>query len=157
MTGDSRGKFVAFAVILVALHFILRVGLGLGPFAPDLLVVTLLVAARRLRPGTAAGLGVLLGLLEGAVTYQIGPASLVLAVLGFAASRSRETVSGDSPLVLLLYLFAGKWLYDVMLYLVLVPLDRAGPASSLVLLSPVAALYAAAAGLAAVAAYRSVA
>jgi rod shape-determining protein MreD len=157
MTGDSRTKFVVFIVVLVALHFVLRVGLGLGPFAPDLLVVALLVAARRVRPGTAAGLGAFLGLLDGAVTYVIGPSSLVLAVLGYAASRTRETLAGDSPVMLILYLFAGKWLYDVLLYAVLVWSDKAPPASSLLLVSPVAALYAAAAGLAAVALYRSVA
>lgn len=157
MTGDSRGKLIAFVVILVTLHFVLRVALGLGPFAPDLLVVAFLVTARRIRPGTAAGLGLLLGLLEGAVTYEIGPSSLVLAVLGYVASRTRETLAGDSPVMLALYLFAGKWLYDVLLYGVLVWSDRAGPASSLLLVSPVSALYAAAAGLAAVAVYRSVA
>lgn len=157
MTGDSRGKFAGFIVVLVVLHFLLRVGLGLGPFAPDLLVMALLILARRVRPGVAAGTGVALGLLEGAVSYVIGPSSLVLALLGFLGSRTRDTLAGDSPVMLVLYLFAGKWLYDIVLHLVLTLSDRAGPFSSLFVLSPISALYAAVAGLAAVAIYRAVA
>lgn len=157
MTGDSRGKFAVFIGVLVALHFLLRVGLALGPYAPDLLVAALLILARRVRPGVAAGAGVGLGLLEGAVSYVIGPSSLVLAVLGFLGSRTRDTLSGDGPVMLVLYLFVGKWLYDVFLHAVLMLSDRAGPASSLLILSPIAALYAAVAGLAGIAIYRAVA
>ncbi|HET6229129.1 MAG TPA: hypothetical protein VFE05_03560 [Longimicrobiaceae bacterium] len=156
MTGDTRYKFIAFIAGLVILHFVLRIGLGLGPLAPDLLVVAFLLAARRIRPGTASGLGLVLGLLEGAVSFTVGASSLVLAVMGYFASRSRDMMAGDSPVLLALYLFAGKWIYDVLLYLVLWATASAGPASSLLLISPLEGLYAAAAGLAASAIYRAV-
>jgi hypothetical protein len=156
MTGDTRYKFIAFIAGLVILHFVLRIGLGLGPLAPDLLVVAFLLAARRIRPGTASGLGLVLGLLEGAVSFTVGASSLVLAVMGYFASRSRDMMAGDGPVLLALYLFAGKWIYDVLLYLVLWVTASAGPASSLLLISPLEALYAAAAGLAASAIYRAV-
>ena len=63
MTEGTRWHFVAFITVLVALHFFLRVGLGLGWAVPDLLVVAVLLSARRVRGGWAAGLGVLLGIL----------------------------------------------------------------------------------------------
>jgi hypothetical protein len=157
MTEGTRWQFVGLIAVLVALHFILRVGLGLGPLAPDLLVVGMLLAARRMRAGWAAGLGVPLGVMEGAVnSVLLGPASLALVVLGFAGSRSRDQLAGDSPALLVLYLFVGKWVYDILVYLVLAMNGSAGSAAKLIVDSPVAALYAAFAGLAAVAAYRAV-
>ncbi len=157
MSTDSRGQFVALMVVLLVLHFVLRVGLGLGAFVPDLLLVAFLLASRRLRPGWAAGLGVLLGLLEGAVTFTVGPSSLVLAVLGYFGSRTREVVAGESAGFLAFYLFAGKWTYDALLFLVTIKGAAVGSGMLLLLFSPILALYAAVAGLLAMAAYRSVA
>ena len=97
-------------------------------------------------------------MLDGAAhPLTLGAAALALAVLGYLGARSREALAGDSPLLLALYLFAGKWLYDVLVYLLLVRSSMAGPVSLLVLASPLAAAYAAAVGLAAAAVYRAVA
>ena len=150
MTEGTRWQFVGFISILVVLYFLLRVGLGLGALAPDLLVVALLLAARRMRPGQAAGLGFLLGLLDGAAhPLTMGAGAVAFSILGYLGSRSREALSGDSPVLLALYLFAGKWLYDLIVYLLLIQDHLAGPVSSLLLASPLAAAYAAAVGLAA--------
>jgi rod shape-determining protein MreD len=154
---DARVRLLGFVVVLVVLHFALRVGLGLGTLAPDLLVVAFLVYAREVRPGTAAGMGLLLGLLEGSVTYTVGASSLVLAVLGYFAARSREVLASDGLVLMAFYLFAGKWAYDVLLWGVTTMSAHAGPAASLIVFSLPAALYAAAAGVAAVVAYRAVA
>lgn len=157
MKPAPRGALAAFIVALVALHFILRVGLGLRQLAPDLLLVAVLIAARELRAGWAAGFGLVLGLLEDSVVpLFLGAGALVLSVLGFLGARSRDVVAGDSPAFLAFYLFAGKWLYDILMYMVVGSIGRAGPASALLLISPLAAVYAAAAGLAAVLAYRAV-
>lgn len=158
MTEGTRWQFVGFIAVLVLLYFLLRVGLGLGVYAPDLLVVGLLLGARRMRAGWAAGLGFLLGVLDGAAhPMTMGAGAVALTALGYLGARSREGLAGDSPVLLALYLFAGKWLYDVIVYLLLIKPNLAGPVSTLVLGSPLAAAYAAAAGLAAAAAYRSVA
>jgi rod shape-determining protein MreD len=158
MTEGTRWQFVGFIAVLVILYFLLRVGLGLGALAPDLLVVALLLGARRMRAGWAAGLGFALGLLDGAAHPQtMGAGAVALCILGYAGARSREALAGDSPLLLALYLFAGKWLYDLIVYLLLIKPHLAGPLSTLVLGSPLAAAYAAAVGLAAAAAYRAVA
>lgn len=158
MTEGTRWQFVLFIVVLVVIHFVLRVGLGLGLFAPDLLPVALLLSARRLRPGPAAGLGVLLGLLEGSANpFLFGAASLALAVLGYLGSRSREVLSGDDPLNLVAYLFAGTLAYQVLTYLILALQGTGGSAVALLLPALLAGVYAAAVGLGAVAFYRSVA
>ena len=155
MNGSARWGFWVFIAVLVVLHFVLRIGLGFAALAPDLLIVALLLSAREMRAGFAAGLGLLLGVLDGAVIpFNLGASALVLTILGFAGGRSRELFAGDSFVFLALYLFAGKWLYDTLLYLVTGDLFRPG-ASYLLLVSPLTALYAAAAGLVALAAYRA--
>jgi hypothetical protein len=144
-----------FIIFLVVLHFILRLGLGLGHLAPDLLVVALLLAAREIRAGWAAGLGLGLGILDGSmVPFNLGASALVLTILGFLGARTRELFAGDNFLFLALYLFVGKWLYDTLLYLVTGDLFSSN-AAYLLLISPLTALYAAAAGVVALAAYRA--
>jgi cell shape-determining protein MreD len=155
MTRDVRWGFWLFIAILVVLHFVLRIGLGFEQLAPDLLVVALLLAAREMRAGWAAGLGLLLGILDGSVTpYSLGASALVLTVLGFLGARSRDLFAGDNFLLLAAYLFAGKWLFDALLYLITGSIFHPG-ASYLLLVSPLAALYAVAAGLVTLAAYRA--
>jgi hypothetical protein len=145
----------AFIAVLVVLHFVLRIGLGYAELAPDLLVVALLLAAREMRAGWAAGLGLLLGTLDGAlVPFSLGASALALTLLGFFGARTRQFFAGDNYVFLALYLFLGKWLYDTLLYLVTGDLFRSG-VSYLLVVSPLAALYAAAAGLVVLAVYRA--
>jgi rod shape-determining protein MreD len=147
--------YVVFVVLLVVLHFVLRVGFGYEQLAPDLLVVALLLAARQLPAGQAAALGFFLGILEGAlVPSALGETALALTIVGFVGARSRELFLEDSYVVLAVYLFAGKWLFDLILY------TAAGDifgstASRLFLVSPLTALYAAAAGLIGLSVYRT--
>lgn len=156
MNGNNRAALIALVVLLVVLHFVLRVGVGLGQLVPDLVTVAVLLAARQVRPGWAAGLGLLLGILEGAVVpLTFGASALALTLLGFLASRTREAFSGGGMVFLAFYLFAGKWLYDILLYTIVLASARPGPASTLLLISPLAAVYATAAGLVAYSAYRT--
>lgn len=154
MSGVGWG-FRIFIAALVILHFVLRVGLGLDQLAPDLLVVSLLLAAREIRAGAAAGLGLALGVLDGAmVPFNLGISALVLTALGFAGARSREIFSGESYVFLALYLFAGKWLYDILLALLTREIFRSG-ATEFLVMAPMTAIYAAAAGVVAMAIYRA--
>jgi cell shape-determining protein MreD len=157
MNGTRNWGFWIFITLLVVLHFVLRIGMGLQQLAPDLLVIAVLIAAREVRAGTAAGIGLLLGILDGSVVpFTLGASALVLTILGFAGSRTREIASADNYLFLAVYLFAGKWLFDSLLFLVTGDAFRAG-ASYLLLVSPLTALYAAAAGLVGLLTYRAVA
>lgn len=155
MNGRVGWGFGIFIGVLVLLHFVLRVGLGYERLVPDLLVVALLLAARQLPAGQAAALGFVLGLLEGAlVPSTLGATAFSLTVVGFLGARSREVFLEENYVLLGLYLFAGKWLVDFLLYLTAGALFRPG-ASYLLLVSPLTALYAAAAGLVAMAVYRA--
>jgi rod shape-determining protein MreD len=156
MSDGSRLKFGAFVVVLVYLHFVLRVGLGLGFKAPDLLVVALLLASRRMRPGGAAGVGFVLGLLEGAAVPPVfGTASLALALVGYLGSRSREWLAGDDPLNMVAFFFAGTLLYELLLYVLLAVQGAGGSLMALLIPAVFASLYAAAAGLGVSTLYRT--
>ena len=113
--GRERPVLFAFLlVLLVSFHFALRPLWVSWPVAPDLLVCTLLLAARSLRVGVAAGLGFVLGLLEDAVAItNFGVGSLVFTVVGALGSWSRDVFLGDEPLFIAVYLFVGKWGVDV--------------------------------------------
>jgi len=152
----TRWKFALFIAGLVVLHFVLRVGLGLGVLAPDLLVVALLLASRRLRPGGAAGLGFVLGVLEGSANPTVfGAASLALSVVGYLGSRSREWLAGDDPVTMVAYFFVGTLLYEALLYVLLALMGAGGSAMALAIPALFASLYAAAVGLGASALYRT--
>jgi rod shape-determining protein MreD len=156
MTEGTRWRFALFIAGLVVLHFVLRVGLGLGVLAPDLLVVALLLASRRMRPGGAAGLGYLLGLLEGSANPTVfGAASLALTVVGYLGSRSREWLAGDDPVTMVAYFFVGTLLYEAMLYVLLAVMGAGGSPMALAIPALFASLYAAAVGLGASALYRT--
>lgn len=153
-----RWPFVTFIVVLVALHFMLRVGLGLSFWAPDLLTVALLLAARRTPAGMAAGLGLLLGLLRDSVNVvSFGADAVVMTVLGYLGARSRDYFVGDSLLFLGVYLFVGKVLRDVGFALMARALGEAQPWSNLLLSAAVAGALAAVAGAVAMGLYRGLA
>jgi rod shape-determining protein MreD len=152
----SRWRFGLFIAGLVVLHFVLRVGLGLGVLAPDLLVIALLLASRRLRPGSAAGVGFLLGLLEGSANPTVfGASGLALSVVGYLGSRSREWLAGDDPITMVAYFFVGTLLYEILLYVLLALIGVGGSPMALLIPALFASLYAAAVGLGASALYRT--
>jgi hypothetical protein len=121
MTEGTRWQFVGFVAVLVVLYFLLRVGLGLGALAPDFLVIALLLAARRMRGGVGGGAGPGPGRAGrgGAPAHHgRGRASPSPSSGTWARARGRF-LSGDSPVVLALYLFAGKWIYDVLMWVLM--------------------------------------
>ena len=147
--------YPAFIATLVVLHFALHVGLGWGAVAPDLIIVAALLAARRMQAPWAAGLGLGLGLMQDALSYTaFGASGIIMCVLCYLGSRSRDFFEGDSILFLAVYLFLGKWLSDVALNIFgrSAPLD---PFTLFAATAPLAALYSAVAGSLALAAFRS--
>src|SRR5690606_32541985 len=57
-------SYGVFVFLLVLAHFVLRLAIGLEWGTPDLLTVAALLGARRLSGAQAAGLGLVLGLLD---------------------------------------------------------------------------------------------
>ncbi len=144
-----RGGWRLWGIVIVlpVLHFLLHVGLGASRWSPDLLTVALLVGARELRTGTAAGLGFVFGILEDAFSVlAFGANALAMTVLGILGARSREVFVGDSLLFLISYLALGKWFRDLLHWLVSSPEVRGALMDDLVVDGAVGAGYAAVVG-----------
>lgn len=114
--GPARGLFATLVLVVLSAHFAMRPLWMSWAVAPDFLVVGLLLAARSIPAGYAAGLGFALGLLEDSLSVsRFGAAALVLTVVGYLGARSRDFFLGDEPLFTAAYLFAGKWAVDLAL------------------------------------------
>jgi rod shape-determining protein MreD len=135
-------------VLLPVLHFLLHVGFGLGRVAPDLLAVGLLLAAREVRTGTAAGIGFLLGIMEDAFSLlAFGSNALACSLLGIAGARSRDLFLGESLIFLVTYLVVGTWIRAALHWVLAGDEVRRGAGVALLVEAPVDAGYAAAVGI----------
>lgn len=134
---------------LVVLHFLLHLGLGLGRAAPDLLTVALLLTAWTGGIGRGAGLGFVFGLLEDAFSVlAFGANAVAMTVVGALGAATREFFVGESLLFFVAYLVVGKWIRDLLQWLVAGEAVREPFVQGLVVQSGLAALYAAAVGAA---------
>lgn len=148
--------FWLFIALLVALHFVLHLTFGLAEWAPDLLTLAVLLSARQLNGGMAAGLGFALGLLEDAVSLgAFGAAAITQTVLGYLGARSRDLFVGESVLFLSLYFFLGSWLQDALYYWIAPSVRRGETLERLLMYAPLEALYLAVVGVVAVVIYRT--
>ncbi|MAN95373.1 MAG: hypothetical protein CME08_00085, partial [Gemmatimonadetes bacterium] len=101
--------------LLILLHFGLHVSLGFGEGAPDLLAVGLLIGAREVGMGRAAGFGFVLGLLEDAFSVlAFGANTFALTLVGTGGAGTRDFFVGDSLFFLMSYLVLGKWARDLL-------------------------------------------
>tara|TARA_B100001123_G_C14947147_1_gene882196 strand:+ start:198 stop:650 length:453 start_codon:yes stop_codon:yes gene_type:complete len=109
-------------LVLFTLHFVLHIGLSYGREAPDLLTLGLLIAARELSLGRAAGLGFVTGLLEDAMSLlAFGANSIAMTLVATGGSVTRDLFVGDSRLFFPAYVFAGKWTRDLIHWLAMGP------------------------------------
>ena len=144
LTGFVRVALV-FA-LLVLLHYTVRPLLG-GRAPLDFLVIAVLVAAVRLRPGLAALLGLAVGIVSGALAPTIGPGALALSVVAYAASWLKAIFFADNVALSALFFFVGKWTFDVLYLVVEHRLQGAELVMQLLLWSPLAATLTALAGV----------
>ena len=149
MTVDRRPVTWVLVGVLLLVHFVLHVGVGFGRGAPDLLTVALLLAAREVGPGTAAGIGLFFGLLEDSLSVlAFGANSVAMTVVGVLGALTRDLFVGDSRLFVVSYLFLGKVTRDFV-HWVLIGDDLRQPFVDQVLVEGViAGAYVAAIGLA---------
>jgi len=104
--------------VLALTHLLLHVGFGIGRAAPDLLTVALLLGARELGMGRAAGLGLFFGLLEDALSVlMFGANSLAMTIVAALGAVTRDLFVGDSALFLVSYFVIGKWIRDLLHWL----------------------------------------
>ena len=136
------------AVALAVLHFLLHVGLGIGDAAPDLLTVALLLAVREVGLGTGAGIGLLFGLLEDALSVvAFGANTVAMTLLGVAGAATRDLFVGDSLLFLISYFALGKFARVLVHWIVVGDVLREPFLSQVLVGGLLGGLYAAAMGI----------
>jgi len=119
MTIVSAIRTAIVVAVLVVLQFVIQ---PLLPWrvSPDLLIVALLYAAVRMRPGSAAIFGFALGLVTDSLTLGgFGAGALAMAVVGFGASWLKALFFADNVVINAAFLFVGKWAFD-LIYLIAV-------------------------------------
>lgn len=136
----------------MVLHFFLHLGFGIGRAAPDLLTLVLLLGARGGGMALGAGLGFALGLMEDAFSVlAFGSNAVAMTVVGALGSFTRELFMGESVFFVFVYLFVGKWMRDLIQWIVVGESLREPFVQEMILGSTVAALYLAGVGMVVVA------
>ncbi len=143
---NLRDAIVVAGLILA--HLLLRIGFGLQNAAPDLMLLALLLASRSLSLGGGALLGFCLGLLEDAFSMlSFGASVFALTLVGTMGAQVRHLFVGRSIFFQSTYFFLGKWIRDLLAWLVSNSDSRDAFFDHAILESPLAALYVAAAGV----------
>jgi rod shape-determining protein MreD len=134
-------------VALIVLHFTIRPLLAWR--APiDFLVIALLLVAVRARPGVAALAGFALGLLADSLTPEsFGAGALAMTAVGFGASWLKAAFFADNIALNGVFIFAGKWAFDVIFLLAEHRLQGTDLVVQVLVWSPAAAGLTAVAGL----------
>ena len=134
-------------LIFIVLHYTLRPLLGWR--APmDFLVLALLLAAVRVRPGTAAIVGFLLGLISDSLAPEaLGAGAIAMTTIGFGASYLKAVFFADNLVLNAFFFFLGKWVFDIMYFVGEQRVQGWELVQQLILWSPVSAAVTAAAGV----------
>jgi rod shape-determining protein MreD len=104
---------VAFA-ILVVLHYSIRPLLG-WRVDVDFLLVALMLVAVRARPGTAAIIGFLTGIVSDSLNPgSFGSGALAMTVVGFSASWLKAVFFADNVWLNFVFFLFGKYALDLV-------------------------------------------
>jgi rod shape-determining protein MreD len=135
-------------IVLVLLHYTLRPFLG-WRVQVDFLVVALLLVAVRSRPAVAAVTGLVVGIVTDSATPDaFGAGALAMTVIGFAASWLKAAFFTENIALNGMFVFAGKWAFDIVYVLASRRMHGADLAAQLLWWSPLAALITGLAGVA---------
>ncbi len=141
MTRGARLRLAVAVLLLLGLQYGLRPRLGDPRFAPDFVLVALLLVAMRVRPGAAAVAGFVVGLATDAVApTAFGAAALAHTVTGYVAAWLKAFVVAENVAITALLFVAAAWLRDIIQVLAAHQLRGAGAVKQLLLYSPLAAL-----------------
>jgi rod shape-determining protein MreD len=142
----------ALFALLVVLHYTVRPLLGTRVTA-DFLVIAVLVTSVQVRPGVAAALGFLTGLVADSLTpLSFGAGALAMSVVGFTASWLKAAVFSDNLALQGIFIAAGKWVFDLLYVVAERRLGFGDLAIQLLVWSPLSALVTGLVGLLIVAA-----
>jgi rod shape-determining protein MreD len=117
MNWGATVRTILLCAVLVFLHYTLRPLLAWRASA-DFLIIALLLASVRVRPGVAAILGFVIGLASDSLALgAFGAGALAMTLIGFAWSRLKAVFFADHVLLNGFFLFLGKWAYEVVMNL----------------------------------------
>jgi rod shape-determining protein MreD len=147
MTLGGTVRAVITFLILVLLHYTLRPLLGWR--APmDFLLLALLLASIRVRPAIAALIGLAMGLVADSLTPEaLGAGAVAMTVVGYLASWLKAVFFADNLALNAFFFFLGKWVFDLIYFVVEQRLGGIELVQQLLLWSPLSAAATAAAGI----------
>lgn len=145
----ARAAWVgAWLVALVLLQYSVRPLLA-WRVQVDFLVIALLVVAVRARPGVAAFCGFALGVITDSLTPEaFGAGALAMTLVAGTSSWLKAAFFMENLLLNALFVFAGKWVFDIVFVVAEHKLRGADFATQLLWWSPLAAVLTAVAGVA---------
>jgi len=156
MNWSATIRTVLLCGILILLHYTLRPLLAWRASA-DFLIIALLLASVRVRPGMAALFGFVLGLASDSVALgAFGAGALAMTLIGFGWSRLKAVFFADHVLLNGFFLFLGKWIYEVVMNVVERRMEGAELLVQIVVWSSLSAFVTAVAGVLALMALRPV-
>ncbi len=140
-------RAVAVFLFLIVLHYTLRPLLGWRATV-DFIVIAVLLASVRTRPGVAALIGFATGLVVDSLTpASLGAAALGLTVVGAGASWLKAVFFADNIVLHAFFFFAGKWVFDALYLAAERRVAGAELLTQLLLWSPLSAAVTAVAGV----------
>lgn len=114
----TRLQLVAGIVLLIVLHFYVRPRLWDTWVSPDFLFIALTFYAMRAGPGAGAVAGLLIGLVNDALTpAHFGAGALAHTTVGYLAAWARALFFADNLLVHAGFVAVGLWLRNLIVLL----------------------------------------
>ncbi len=114
MTTSGTIRLAVAFFVLVLLHFSLRPALGWRAEI-DFLLIAVLLAAVRLRPGTASLVGCIVGLIADSLTPNaFGAGALAMTIVAYLASWLKAVFFADNLALNGFFFFAGQWAYKII-------------------------------------------
>lgn len=116
--GPEQYRVAFVLALLVFLHFTVRPLLGNPLWAPDFLLLALMLFAIRARPGDAAVAGFVVGLTGDAlVDASFGAGALAYTVVGYLQAWGKTVFFPDNLLVNAGFFLSGAWVRDLLVLL----------------------------------------
>jgi rod shape-determining protein MreD len=116
MTYGSIARGLISFLILVVLHYTLRPLLGWR--APiDFMLIAVLLLSIRVRPGAAAILGFVVGLIADSLTPDsLGAGAIAMTAVAYTASWLKAVFFADNIALNAFFFFVGKWMFDIVYF-----------------------------------------
>jgi len=149
-------RTAAACAILIVMHYTLRPLLAWRS-SIDFLLIALVFGSVRTRPASAAVYGLVLGLAADSLALgAFGAGALAATIVGYSASWLKAVFFADNFALNTIFLFVGKWLFDLVYMLMARRMHGVEMLVQLVLWTPLAALVTALAGVVIIALLRPV-